>query len=86
MDSSNPETHRKIHRTPNFDFEKRLGKVERLVNNKPDSLTVGISFIITPDNVDDIEKSARLFESYDVDHIRFSWMYDKQGTAGLTKE
>ena len=57
MDSSNPETHRKIHRTPNFDFEKRLGKVERLVNNKPDSLTVGISFIITPDNVDDIEKS-----------------------------
>lgn len=86
MDSSNPETHRKIHRTPNYDFEKRLNNIKKLVQDKPDTLTVGISFIITPENFDDIESAARLFEAIDVDHIRFSWMFDKQGTAGLTAE
>ncbi len=86
MDSSNAETHKKIHRTPNWDFEKRLMNVKKLVNAKPDTLTVGISFIITPDNVHDIEDAARLFSRIGVDHIRFSWMFDKQGTAGLTAE
>ncbi len=86
MDSSNPETHKKIHRTPNSDFEKRLNNIIKLVDDKPKTLTVGISFIITPENFDDIEKSARLYASLGVDHIRFSWMYDKQGTAGLTAE
>jgi radical SAM protein with 4Fe4S-binding SPASM domain len=86
MDSSNPETHRKIHRTPNYDFEKRIGNIEKIARNKPDSLELGISFIITPDNFDDIEKSARLYESFDVNHIRFSWMFDKEGHAGLTEK
>jgi len=86
MDSSNPVTHRAIHRTPNYDFEKRLKNIKQLVHGKPKGLTVGISFIVTPDNYDDIESAARLFEAIDVDHIRFSWMFDKQGTAGLTKE
>jgi radical SAM protein with 4Fe4S-binding SPASM domain len=84
MDSSNPETHKLIHNTPNMDFEKRLGNVRKLCENKPKTLTVGISFIITPENFDDIEESARLYAGIGVDHIRFSWMYDKQGTAGLT--
>jgi sulfatase maturation enzyme AslB (radical SAM superfamily) len=85
MDSSNAITHKKIHRTPNSDFDKRLNNIKKLVHNKPDTLTVGVSFIITPENYDDIESAARLFEAVDVDHIRFSWMYDKQGTAGLSK-
>lgn len=86
MDSSNPITHRKIHRTPNYDFDKRINNIKKLAYDKPDRLTLGISFIITPDNYDDIESAARLFEALDVDHIRFSWMFDKQGTAGLTAE
>ena len=86
MDSSNPITHKMIHRTPNLDFEKRLSNVKKLLDGKPKRLVVGISFIITPDNFDDIESAARLFEAVGVDHIRFSWMYDKQGTAGLTAQ
>ena len=86
MDSSNPDTHRKIHRTPNYDFEKRLNNIKKLTKDKPDSLTVGISFIITPENYDDIENAARLYASLGVDHIRFSWMFDKEGHAGLTRE
>lgn len=93
MDSSNQTTHKKIHRTPNDDFEKRLGNLRKLISIRkemgrtvrPDGsgLTIGISFIITPENYDDIESAARLYAAIGVDHIRFSWMYDKQGTAGL---
>jgi len=86
MDSSNAETHQRIHRTPRKDFERRIENIEMLVEDKPDSLTVGISFIITPDNIDDIKASAALYASLGVNHIRFSWMYDRQGTAGLTPE
>lgn len=86
MDAATAETHRKIHRTGGFDFERRLDNIERLVLGKPDTLTVGISFIITPDNLDEIEAAANLYADMGVNHIRFSWMYDKQGTAGLTLE
>ena len=87
MDSSNEITHKKIHRTPNKDFKKRLNNIRKLADGKPDTLTLGISFIITPDNVNDIEQAAKLYASIKgINHIRFSWMYDKQGTAGLTKE
>ena len=86
MDAATKETHRKIHRTGGFDFERRLANLSRLTKNKPSSLTVGISFIITPENIDDIENASILFSQRNVDHLRFSWMFDKQGTAGLTQE
>lgn len=86
MDSSNHIIHKRIHRTTNYDFERRLEHIRKLVRYSNDNLTVGISFIITPENYDDVEAAARLFASVGVNHIRFSWMYDRQGTAGLTTE
>lgn len=86
MDSATPETHQKIHRTPNRDFERRLSNIRKLVENKRDELIIGISFIITPENITDIEQAARLFASMKVNHIRFSWMFDKEGHAGLTQK
>jgi MoaA/NifB/PqqE/SkfB family radical SAM enzyme len=94
MDSSNQRIHKLIHRTPNDDFEKRISNLKNLIKTrnemgrkaKPDGtgLTIGISFIITPDNFADIDESAKLYASLGVDHIRFSWMFDKEGHAGLT--
>lgn len=86
MDAATPETHRLIHRTSNSDFQRRLTNIKKLLVGKPDSLTVGISFIITPENIHEITDAAYLFAGSGVNHIRFSWMYDKQGTAGLTLE
>lgn len=86
MDASNPETHKKIHRTANYDFNRRINNIKKLVDKKRDDLIVGISFIVTPDNYSDVEMAARLFATIGVNHIRFSWMYDKQGTAGLIQE
>jgi len=86
MDASNQETHKKIHHTPNKAFETRIKNIKRLTVGKRNDLVLGISFIITPDNVDDIAASARLYKKVGVDNIRFSWMYDKGGMAGLTQE
>ena len=86
MDSSNPKTHRIIHGTPGSDFERRLNSIKKLLDNKRDDLILGISFIITPENYDDVENSARLYSSLKVNHIRFSWMYDREGHAGLTQK
>ena len=47
---------------------------------------MGVSFVITPVNVLDIEESCKFYRNLGVDHIRFTWMYDKTGTAGLTSE
>lgn len=87
MDSATPATHKKIHRTPNYSFEKRLEAVKKIAHLKDDGLTLGISFIITPENLADIEDASRLYAGIKgINHLRFSWMYDKQGTAGLTLE
>lgn len=84
MDASNQEIHKKIHHTPNEDFEKRIAGIRKLCINKRKEQVLGISFIITPENVYDITNSTLLYKSLGVDNIRFSWMYDKGGKAGLT--
>jgi len=85
MDGSNAVVHKKIHRTANYDFERRIGNIKKLVHYKPPQLVLGISFIINQDNYEDIEASARYYATIGVDNIRFSWMYDSTGTSGLSE-
>jgi len=84
MDASNAITHKKIHRTQNYDFERRIENIKKLIKYKPKDLILGISFIINPENYADIEDSARFYKLLGVNNIRFSWLYDSTGTAGLT--
>ena len=86
MDAANQKTHQLIHRTPNEDFERRLNNIRKLTKDKPDTLTVGISFIINQDNWREIKDASELFAGMGVDHLRFSWMFDEEGDAGLTKD
>ena len=86
MDSANEKTHKIIHKTQNYDFDRRLEIIKNLINEKHDDLTVGISFIITPENYNEIEDAIKLYKSIGLANIRFSWMYDKSGTAGLNYE
>lgn len=87
MDSARPETHKKIHRTPGYSFEKRMEAIKKIAHLKDDSLTLGISFIITPENLSEIAEASHLFANIKgINHLRFSWMYDMQGSAGLTPD
>lgn len=88
MDAATQETHRKVHRTQQLDFERRLNTLQNMITYRKNSgnmkrMTIGISYILTPDNLEDIEKAIVLFKTYGTDNIRFSWMYDKSGKAGL---
>lgn len=89
MDASNAETHRLVHRTPASDWDRRVSNIEKLVNQRSiqgrkEDMVIGISFVTTPTNYQDIENAADFWYLKNVDHIRFTFMYDKQGTAGLT--
>lgn len=92
FDASNPETHRKVHRTPNYDFNRRIEMLQKLITentlNRPkeDRIEIGISFIINPDNYLDIEESAKLFKSLGASHLRYSWQYDKSGNAEFNQK
>ena len=86
MDAANKETHKKIHRTPDYQFDKIIDGIRKLVRDKPDTLTIGISFIITPENINEIKEASKLYSDIGVNHLRFSWMYDKEGHAGITDD
>lgn len=83
MDASNQELHKKVHRTQGNEFDRIISNIKKICDNKRKELIVGISFIINPDNTEDIEDSIILYKSLGVDNIRFSWMYDEGGTSGL---
>jgi len=85
MDAATSGIHKIIHRTANNDFERRIENIKKLTKNKPNTLTVGISFIITQDNFSEVLPAASLYSKLGVDHLRFSWMYDKEGKAGLQR-
>ncbi len=86
MDASNQEIHRQVHKTQSNDFEKRLNGIRKIANGKRDDLIFGISFIINSDNYFDIISAAKLYSELGVNNIRFSWMYDPKGNAGLTEK
>ena len=87
MDASNPQIHRKIHRTPGIDFERRVSAIQELLNQQNnESPLIGVTFVITPENFFDIENSCIFYRNLGVKYIRFSWMYDKDGNAGFSDE
>lgn len=96
MDSSDQETHTLIHRTSKNQFKDIIERImeviklreyyKRIPNENNEGLTIGISYIITPENADnnkDLEKAVKFYKELGVSNIRFSWQYDKSGNAGL---
>jgi len=87
MDSASPKMHKLIHRTANEDFDRRIRAIKKIAELKSQEMVLGISFIVTPDNYGDIGDAARLYSKIvGVNHIRFSWMYDKEGHGGLSQQ
>lgn len=89
IDAPNVEIHQKIHRTLNQDFTRRLSNIQRVVTEKrlqKTDVTIGVSYVVTPENIDYIQDMCELIQGFGVDNLRFSFMYDKTGKAGLTDE
>ena len=45
MDASNKILHKKMHRTVNDDFDRRITSIQKIIHLKHDDLIVGISFV-----------------------------------------
>ncbi|MDH5568170.1 MAG: radical SAM protein [Nitrosopumilus sp.] len=86
MDASNQDLHKKIHRTPNYDFDKRINSIKNIIKSRNKRIVTGISFVITPLNVLDIEESCKFYKRIGVDYIRFTWIYDKTGNGGFSND
>lgn len=80
MDSSDQETHKKIHRTPNNDFDRRLDLINQLVQKKKEydsEIVIGVSYVITNDNYNNLDRAVELYKN--VDSLRFSFASDVGG-------
>ena len=87
IDAPNEEIHQRIHRTTYLAFDQRIENVTKVVREKKAQgadVTIGVSYVITPGNIDYIEDMCGLCQRLGVDNLRFSFMYDKGGKAGLT--
>lgn len=89
LDAPNATVHQRVHRISISDFDRRLQGIAQVVREKrriQSETTIGISYVIMPENIDDLEEMCRLCQGLGVDNLRFSFMYDKSGKAGLTDE
>lgn len=89
LDASNEDIHQNIHRTATKEFHRIINSIIDLVNQKKEQktdVTIGISCIIQQENYEYIEDMILVCKKLGVDNLRFSFMYDKTGKAGLTDE
>ncbi len=89
MDSITQETHQKVHKTPGKQFDKILEMISYVARKKVEwhkDFRLGVSFVIVPENIPEIDKAAEFYRRFGVDNIRYSFTYDKNQDGRLTPE
>lgn len=87
MDSTTQETHKKVHGISSDQFKTILSRIRYVVKKKLEwhrDFRLGISFIIVPENIHEIDEAAKFYRSLGVDNIRYSFTYDKNQDGRLT--
>lgn len=83
MDAATPAAYESVHRTPAAGFTRVLKHItDFLVEREPETV-VGISFVITPHNYQEIGAAAKMFKAMGVDSIRYTFTYEPTGTGRL---
>jgi radical SAM protein with 4Fe4S-binding SPASM domain len=85
-DAVTPETYSKVHRVPRSVFGVVLRHIREIVARQFEDCKVGISFVITKQNYQEVEKAARFYKDLGVDNIRFTFTYEPEGDGRLTPE
>ena len=86
VDAITAETHSKVHRVPESVFPIVLKHIGEVVARGFDDCKIGISFVITQHNYQEIEEAARFYRDLGVDNVRFTFTYDPQGEGALSAE
>ena len=89
MDSVTPETHKEVHKTPNAQFNqirKHFKYAVSMKDNYHRNFRLGVSFVIVPENIHEIDAAARYWKEMGADNIRYSFTYDKNQDGRLNTD
>lgn len=78
VDAANAETHKKMHGTSATDFDNVLNFIKTLIKECPQT-TIGVSFLASPINYDEIIDATQLFKGLGCSNIRLSVVYTSRG-------
>jgi sulfatase maturation enzyme AslB (radical SAM superfamily) len=73
LDAATPETYKELRRVRDGEFEKVLNNVTRMVKRRAEtksSVTIGLSFVVTEDNVEEIPLAIKIANQINVDYLR----------------
>ncbi len=72
VDAGTPETYNRIRHTGGqFGWDKMLANLDLLIQANWSGLDIGVGFVVTPSNVQDVLEFARLFKDRDVAYCQF---------------
>lgn len=84
MDATTPEVYTKVHRTPAPVFNTVIKHISDFIRNERKRPTVvGISFVITPHNWEQVYDAVGFYKGLGADSIRFTFTYEPTGTGRL---
>jgi len=86
IDAATPKTYAWYHQVPEEMFYKVLENLQRVIDAKFKNCIIGVSYVISPRNYDEVFAAALLFKEMGVDNIRYSFAYTAKYDKLLTPE
>lgn len=86
VDAITPSTHSKVHRVPESVFNVVIKNIKQVVERKFEDCKIGVSFVITMHNYQEIEEAAAFYKNLGVDSIRYTFTYDPEGEGAMSAE
>lgn len=89
LDAGTTETYNKLHRPKKLSLTDTLNNIKKLseykIKNNKSSLQIGVSYLIHPENYNEIINITQELSSYNIDYIQFKPVYTIEGGKLLKK-
>lgn len=86
IDAATRETYTKIHGVKGETWDLVLKNIKALMAQKPKEAVVGISYVITKENLKEISLAAKFWKEFGANNIRYTFLYDIRYDSGMKKE
>ena len=86
VDAITPEIYTKVHRVPKSVFFVVLKHIKEMVARNIEDCKIGVSFVITENNFQEVGEAAPFFKALGVNNLRFTFVYEPTGAAWLSPE
>lgn len=79
VDCGSPKSYSKIRNVPPAEFSIVEKNIKRLVQIPNRKVVVGVGFVVTKDNYNEIYEGCRQFKDWGADNVRISAMFQNEG-------